>query len=172
MKTKTVYRKSIFPADIDRVYRLLKKLKMLNFIARPYASFTPIGGDSDIRWEKGQRAAFRLRLFCVVPFGVHTINVISFSKQGICTHESNTYVPVWNHRIRLRSLPDGRTEYSDEVEIGAGWKTIFVWLWARCFYAHRQRKWIRYLSKARSEKVTAMDNKRSKKRNDLRYRGQ
>ena len=152
MKTLTVYRKSIFPADIDRVYRLLKKLKMLQYIAKPYASFTPVDGDSNIRWEKGQRAAFRFRLFCVVPFGVHTIRVISFSKQDIYTHESNTYVPIWNHRIKLRSLPDGRTEYSDEVEIGAGWKTLFVWLWAKCFYAHRQRKWIKYLSKERSGK--------------------
>lgn len=151
MKTKTVYQKSIFPADIDRVYRLLKKLKMLRYIAKPYASFTPVDGDGDILWEKGQRTSFRFRLFCVIPFGVHTIRVISFSKKDIYTHESNTYVPIWNHRIRLRSLPDGRTEYSDEVEIGAGWKTVFVWLWAKCFYAHRQRKWIKYLSKERSK---------------------
>lgn len=151
MKTKTVYRKSIFPADIDRVYSLLQKLRMLQYIARPYASFSPVDGDSDIRWERGQTTAFRFRLFCLIPFGIHTIRVKSFSKQDIYTHESNTYVPVWNHRIRLRSLPGSRTEYSDEVEIGAGWKTVFIWLWAKCFYAHRQRKWIKYLSKAMSE---------------------
>ena len=131
---------------------LFTKLKMLNFIAKPYASFTPVNGDSNICWEKGQTAAFRFRLLCVVPFGVHTIRVISFSKQDIYTHESNTYVPIWNHRIRLRSLADGTTGYSDEVEIGAGWKTVFVWLWAKCFYAHRQRKWIKYLSRSGSGK--------------------
>ena len=125
---------------------------MLNFIAKPYASFTPVNGDSNICWEKGQTAAFRFRLLCVVPFGVHTIRVISFSKQDIYTHKSKTYVPIWNHRIRLRSLADGATEYSDEVEIGAGWKTVFVWLWAKCFYAHRQRKWIKYLSRSGSGK--------------------
>jgi len=27
----------------------------------------------------------------------------------------------------------------------AGWKTLFIWLWANMFYAHRQRKWIRLL---------------------------
>ncbi|HAJ74151.1 MAG TPA: hypothetical protein DCM49_05065 [Lachnospiraceae bacterium] len=25
------------------------------------------------------------------------------------------------------------------------WKTVFVWLWANLFYAHRQKKWIRLL---------------------------
>lgn len=43
-------------------------------------------------------------------------------------------------------MPDGSTEYSDEVEIGAEWKTGFVWLWARCFYAHSQTKWIKLLA--------------------------
>ena len=29
----------------------------------------------------------------------------------------------------------------------AGWKTLLVYLWANCFYAHRQRKWKRLLKK-------------------------
>ena len=36
---------------------------------------------------------------------------------------------------------------TDRVEIHAGWKTVFVWLWANAFYAHRQRKWIRLLKR-------------------------
>ena len=31
--------------------------------------------------------------------------------------------------------------------IDAGWKTIFVWMWANCFYTHRQKKWIKLLSR-------------------------
>ena len=42
----------------------------------------------------------------------------------------------------------GRTRYTDQVEIRAGWKTPFVWLWANAFYAHRQKKWIRLLKEA------------------------
>ena len=37
----------------------------------------------------------------------------------------------------------------DRVEIHAGWKTFFVWLWAEAFYAHRQKKWIRLLRQER-----------------------
>lgn len=116
MKTKMVCRKSIFPADIGRVFSLLKKLETLQYIAKPYASFTPVNGT-----------------------GNHTIHVVEFSRDGIYTNESNTHVPVWNHRIILNTLPDERTEYSDEVEIGAGWKTGVVWLWAKLFI-HTGRK--------------------------------
>jgi hypothetical protein len=37
------------------------------------------------------------------------------------------------------------TEYTDRVEIRAGWKTAFIWAWANAFYAHRQRRWVRLL---------------------------
>lgn len=147
MKTKTVYRKSTFPSDISSVFTLLTKLETLQYIAKPYASFTPIGANNNIHWEKGQTMSFRFKLFCLIPFGTHTIHVEEFSVHGIYTHESNTYVPIWNHRIKLSALPEGSTEYSDEVEIGAGWKTGLVWLWARLFYAHRQRKWMKLLAK-------------------------
>ena len=54
-------------------------------------------------------------------------------------------VKKWNHDIRLVKLDEGHTEYTDHVEIQAGWKTVFIWLWANAFYIHRQRKWIRML---------------------------
>ena len=45
----------------------------------------------------------------------------------------------------LKPIDHDHTGYTDEVEIHAGWKTPFVCLWAKLFYAHRQRKWIRLL---------------------------
>lgn len=74
--------------------------------------------------------------------------MIRFSEdEGIYTHEGNEHVPAWNHEIILKDLQGGFCEYTDRVEIGAGWKTPFIYLWAYCFYAHRQRKWIRILTK-------------------------
>lgn len=147
MKTKLVCRSSIFPADTDRVFSLLKNLETLQYIARPYASFIPIDQDGSVCWEEGQTMSFRLKMFCLVPYGIHTIRVIAFSKDRIYTNERNTHVPVWNHAIKLKALPDGKTEYSDEVEINAGWKTPFVYLWAKCFYAHRQKRWLKLFAK-------------------------
>ncbi len=56
------------------------------------------------------------------------------------------YVPVWNHEIILNKIDETKTEYTDIVEIYAGWKTDFVYIWAKLFYAHRQKKWIKILN--------------------------
>lgn len=153
MRTKTIYKQSIFPCGIDRVYALLQNLSTLQYIAAPYATFEPQSKSDDTQWHPGQTTAFRLRIFAVLPYGIHTIKVVEFSKEGIYTNESNAHVPIWNHRIQLIDNKDGTTTYSDEVEIGAGWKTIFVWMWAKCFYAHRQKKWIRLLERNKIKQI-------------------
>ena len=139
---------SIFPASKDVVFEKLQKLKLLQYIAWPYATFTPVGEKISV-WKAGTSSAYYFKLFGIIPFGTHRINVITFDKnQGIYTHEGNEHVPVWNHRIVLKEVSENQCLYSDIVEIGADWKTIFIYLWAKCFYAHRQRKWIRLLKKA------------------------
>ena len=47
----------------------------------------------------------------------------------------------WDHRVREPPLGEGRCRYFDEVEIEAGPLTAVVWLFARWFYRHRQRRW-------------------------------
>ena len=67
------------------------------------------------------------------------------STAQIYSKETNIHVPIWNHRIRLEYVDETATRYTDEVEIDAGWKTIFIYLWATIFYKHRQRKWKKLL---------------------------
>ena len=139
-----VRRTSVFPADRETVFRKLKQLRTLQYIAAPYAAFEPVG-DAAPTWTVGSTTAYRFRLFGVIPFGTHTIHILRFAPEGVSSREGNAHVPVWNHDITLRPLDGARTAYTDRVEIRAGWKTPFVWLWAEAFYAHRQRKWIRLL---------------------------
>ena len=94
-----VKKSSVFPASRDVVFEKLQKLETLQYIAKPYATFEPVGADE----------------------------------------------PVWNHDITMIPLDGNHTKYTDQVEIRAGWKTAFIWLWANAFYVHRQRKWIRLL---------------------------
>ena len=101
MKTKVVYVKSTFPSDIDSVFKLLTDVKTLQYIASPYASFKIIGEDKELVWKEGQTFSFLFKMFCFIPYGTHTIKVINFNKDGIYTNESNTHVPIWNHRIKL-----------------------------------------------------------------------
>lgn len=140
---KLVVKTSIFPVPQQVVFRKLQELQTLQYIAKPYATFTPVDGKSDLIWEENAVFSFQFKLFGFIPLGTHTIHVHSFSEdKGIYTHEHNPHVPVWDHRIVLEPLAPDKTRYTDEVEIGAGWKTPFIYLWAKAFYAHRQRKWL------------------------------
>ena len=143
--SRKVVKTSVFPASKEEVFCKLQKLSLLQYIAKPYATFTPVGEQISV-WKAGASSAYKLRLFGIIPFGTHKINVVSFDMdEGIYTHEGNEYVPVWNHRIVLKEKGDKQCLYSDIVEIDAGWKTLFVYLWAKSFYVHRQRRWIKLL---------------------------
>ena len=90
-------------------------------------------------------SSWHLQLFGSIPFGTHPICILRFDSEKISCREDSKHVPVWNHAIQPVPIHENRTEYTDRMEIRAGWKTIFIWLWAKAFYAHRQRKWIRLL---------------------------
>lgn len=104
----------------------------------PFASFSPLGKESDFIWEENRTFQFSLKLFCIIPFGTHTIHVVKFDRANyeVYTSEVNTNVPVWNHKILLKKIDNDTTEYMDEVELCAGWKTPLVYFWAKLFYAH------------------------------------
>ncbi len=140
-----VRKTSVFPAEQGLVFSKLQELKTLQYIAAPYAAFEPVGAVTPV-WTAGGVSSYRFRLFGLIPFGIHTIRVIRVDPQGISSRESNPHVPVWNHDIVLKKLDEQHTEYTDRVEIRAGWKTFFIWIWANAFYRHRQRKWIRLLA--------------------------
>jgi hypothetical protein len=144
----TVKKSSVFPAAKDEIFRRLQKLKTLQYIAHPYATFKSVDDTEELTWQEDSAFAFHFKLFALIPFGVHTIKVIQFDiEKGIYTQEGNKHIPVWNHKIILEKIDENTTKYTDIVEIQAGWKTLFVYLWANSFYAHRQRKWKRLLKK-------------------------
>ncbi len=141
-----VQKTSVFPAAKETVFRKLQQLETLQYIAKPYAVFEPIG-EAISTWAVGSTSAYRFRIFGVIPYGTHTIHILRFDPDGVSSREGNEHVPVWNHDIRLIEKDENHTQYTDRVEIHAGWKNAFVWLWAKAFYAHRQRKWIRLLKR-------------------------
>lgn len=149
----TVRKTSVFPASEKEVFRRLQKLKTLQYIAHPLASFTPVDGNNKLIWKAGSKSSYKFKLFRFIPFGIHTIKVIHFGlNNGILTHEGNKHVPVWNHKIIIIRIDGKRTKYTDIVDIDAGWKTPFVYFWAVCFYAHRQKRWINLLKHKRVHK--------------------
>lgn len=141
-----VQKSTLFPASKETVFRKLQQLETLQLIAKPFATFEPVG-ETVSTWEVGSTSAYRFRLFGLIPYGTHTIHILRFDPDGVSRNEGNEHVPVWNHEISLVEKDESHTLYTDRVEIHAGWKTVFIWLWANAFYAHRQRKWIRLLKR-------------------------
>ena len=141
-----VQKTSVFPAPQDVVFQKLQRPETLQTIAKPYVAFEPVGSAASV-WAVGSKSSYRFMLFGLIPFGIHTIRILRFDPEKISSREGNRHVPVWNHDILLVPADENHTEYTDRVEIRAGWKTIFIWLWVKAFYAHRQRKWIRLLRK-------------------------
>lgn len=143
-----VTKTSIFPASRKLIFSRLLKLETLRYIAFPYATFTPVDVNDSFKWNTGTKSSYLFKLFCFIPMGIHTIQIISFDEErGVVSHEGNKFVPIWNHEIFLEKLDDEHTKYTDRVTIKAGWKTFFVWLWANAFYRHRQNKWKKMLKK-------------------------
>jgi hypothetical protein len=137
---------SVFPVSVDVVWDKLQRFDTLQYIARPYAAFKPLGGTA-VTWREGDTSRFALRLFGVIPLGIHTIDVLTFDRETLTvrTREGNKRVPVWNHKILLKPLGGNKTEYTDEVELFAGFATPIVRAWSAAFYCHRQRKWRKLL---------------------------
>ncbi|MFV0414492.1 MAG: hypothetical protein ACK5L3_14740 [Oscillospiraceae bacterium] len=147
MKAKTLRVSSVFPAAVDDIWNKIQRLETLQYIAAPYATFTP-QDKGMLLWQKGHRADFQLKLFGLFPMGIHSIAVVQFDRDtlSIYTNERNRSVPVWNHRILIEPTGAAACRYTDEVEIMAGWKTIFVFWWSGLFYRHRQKKWKKLLA--------------------------
>lgn len=148
-----VKKTSVFPEKQSNVFGLLQRFDTLAYIAKPYATFKSLDEQTELVWKVGRSFSFNFKMFGFITLGVHVINVKEFNPDNIYTNEGNPFCRVWNHRIILKETADGKTKYTDEVEIEAGWKTPFVYLWAKAFYSHRQKKWIKLLNKQSKEKV-------------------
>ena len=88
-----VKKSSVFPASRDVVFEKLQKLETLQYIAKPYATFEPVGADEPA-WKAGSTTEYLFRLFGVIPFGTHKIRIVRFDPKGVSSHEGNEHVPV------------------------------------------------------------------------------
>ena len=79
-------------------------------IAKPYSSFDPIG-EAVSTWAVGSTSAYRLRLFGMILYGTHTIQILRFDPDGVSSREANEHVPVWNHESRLIEKDENHTQF-------------------------------------------------------------
>ncbi|MFO7710653.1 MAG: hypothetical protein R6V53_02710 [Candidatus Woesearchaeota archaeon] len=131
---------SVLEASPENVFPLLQKISILQQVSAPLVSFKPVKRIDD-EWKVGKEYEFYLYLLGI-PLGKHTIRLkdIDAKNRILISEESGTIAKVWNHRIELQEY-EGKTLYTDEVDIHAGFLTFFVWVFANIFYRHRQRNW-------------------------------
>jgi hypothetical protein len=120
-------------------------------VAAPLLRFAPVDPPAfpDV-WEEGGRYRVALRLLGVVPLGTQWIVTSRRREEGphgpivhVRDAGSGRLARTWDHHVRIEPTPDGATRYEDRVTVDAGRLTPLVALFARLFYAHRQRRWRR-----------------------------
>ncbi len=155
VKLSTVLR---IPAQ--RAWTEVQTARLLQHIAFPLQTFEPLDPAIFPKiWEEG-RYLVLLRFLGVLPIGTQWI-VITKPAQGPDYYQlrDNGYgslVSKWDHLIVIESLSASCCRYTDDVEVGAGWRTPFIWAFAQIFYRHRQRRW-RALVAANFSPVTGED---------------
>ena len=95
------------------------------------------------RFDAGETYRVRLLFFGFVPAWWHEIRIVRLddTHREILTAEQGGAVKEWGHRITVDERGPYKSHYTDEIEIGAGLLTPFVWLYAQLFYRYRQRRW-------------------------------
>lgn len=134
------------PARTDACIAAVMTPALLRHVAAPLVLFEPLAPAGwPARWEAGPFPV-RMKLFGFLPLGEQIIDISLPSALPDCfalrDNGRSRLIPRWDHLITIEATEDG-TRYSDWVEIEAGWRTPFVALFARLFYAHRQRRWRR-----------------------------
>ena len=137
------------PCSPARVWQEVQTSKLLIYITWPLVVFQPVAPTSfpDI-WANGKYLT-RMKLFGLIPFGKHWIVItrpIIDPTPGKQVYEilDNGYsniISTWRHLITIRETGDGRTLYSDKIEIEAGMLTPVIWIYANLFYRYRQMRW-------------------------------
>ncbi|WP_101067654.1 hypothetical protein [Roseovarius salinarum] len=133
-------------APIADVWEALQRPATLAWVSRGWLAFRPIDPPAlPARWPRSGDFTVALAAFGMVPIGRQVMGVrrpdVAPPRRALRDKGHGTLVRVWDHIIELTPQGETATRYTDRVRIEAGWLTPLVWLWARGFYAHRQRRW-------------------------------
>jgi len=152
-------------APTDRIWAEVQKPKLLHFVAHPLLRFRPVNPDQfPARWETSDYIV-SMRLMGFIPLGHQTISISHPNgpngTRQIRDSGHSALIQRWDHVITLE--PEGKgTRYTDHVTIEAGLLTLPVTMFAKSFYAHRQRRW-RLLVASGFAYATAKDGHSSRK---------
>lgn len=133
----------------QRAWQEVQTTRLLNYIVSPLVTFEPVEPRVFPAVWQERKYLVSMKLFGWIPFGKHYINIstpVRSEAPGLQTYQIRDegfgdVIKKWDHLITIREMTDGRTQYTDRVEVQAGVLTPFVWVFAIIFYRYRQRNW-------------------------------
>lgn len=138
---------------IDMAWAQVRRPALLKYIAWPLIRFTYRDPKTlPDTWSTG-RYRVGMWSFGVLPLGGQWVGIefpegeaITDGRAVLRDNGAGTLITTWDHWIFLEDLGNGRTRYTDRVDVRAGLMTPAIWLFARIFYGHRQRRWRRLVA--------------------------
>ncbi len=125
-----------FAAAVDAV----RRPALFHYVAYPVLSVEAVDAEP-AQWAE-ETYWFRLKLLGVVPMGQQAIRVsMERTDDTFKLHDAgfSNLIDRWDHRITVRDAGT-HTDYQDSLDISAGLLTPFIWLFAKLFFRHRQRR--------------------------------
>ncbi len=143
---RTIVLETEIPADIEKVWQEVRTSRLLHYITRGFVRFVPTRTKPFPEiWVEGEYRAWLL-LFGFIPIGWQIIAIEDQPPEGevrrIRDNGRRMMIRTWDHMIEIK--PSGmQTHYVDQITVEAGILTPLVASFAKAFYAHRQRRWVR-----------------------------
>lgn len=133
----------------ERAWQEVQTPRLLAFVAAPLVVFEPVEPSILPTVWAEERYLVRMRLFGLLPFGAQWIVITKSIIDGtpgrqhyeLRDNGHGDVTVTWDHQIILRETADGRTRYTDVVEVKAGLLTPLIWAYASLFYRYRQHRW-------------------------------
>lgn len=130
------------PRSPEWVWERVQRSDTLAFVAAPLIAFKPKRAQFPKIWNTGDYET-SMSMFGILPLGPQTIGIeypVDAGPMVLRDNGRGLMAKTWDHWIFVTE-EDGGTRYTDRVDVSAGLLTPFVALFARLFYAHRQRRW-------------------------------
>ncbi len=135
---------SVLDAPPDRVWALVKQPATFARVVTPIIAFDMAGGRPlPPTWRPNDTVSLNLRAFGLIPIGTHAITIHHFdeAERVAETRERGALTPVWNHTIRVQPHGDGRTLYTDQIDLDAGPLNSLAGPFALFLFQYRQTRW-------------------------------
>jgi hypothetical protein len=131
-------------ADAERVWAAMQHPTTFLYVCRGLIGVPALAGRSE-PFRPGESGTGWLFLFHVLPLSRHTIELAELDgdTRTMRSREHGGLLRAWNHTLHVEPLGQGRSRYTDRVEIDAGPLTGVVARAAVWIYRYRQVRWRR-----------------------------